>query len=114
MTLTVPIINKLSLNKIYGGIHFRTRSKHKTEYRELLWSMQPQPYQGKYPVHITYDFQFQGRRFDSSNCAYLVKLIEDALVNENVIPDDSPKYVHSTTMTTNAGNNEVVISIKPV
>lgn len=44
----------------------------------------------------------------------MVKLLEDGLVAEEVIPDDSPKYVRETRTITDGGDNEVTISIEPV
>lgn len=113
MTITIPITNKLSLNKIYGGIHFTTRKKHKDEYREVC-SYYAKPYEGEYPVKVTYHYKFKGRLLDSSNCAYLTKLIEDGLVQSGVFPDDGPKYIFSTENITDKGDNEVEVTIEPV
>lgn len=113
MTITVPIVNKLSLNKIYGGVHYRTRKKHKDEYHQMMHYKRPQQYTGTYPVTVTYHYKFKGKRLDSSNCAYLTKLLEDALVACNVFPDDSAKYIYSTTNITDKGDNEVEITITP-
>ena len=114
MTVTVPITNKLSLNKIYGGIHWSTRKRHRDEYHWTVKACKPGKYTGSYPAKITYDFQFKGRRLDSSNVAYMVKLLEDGLVHCGVIPDDAPKYVKQSTLITSSGDNEVVITIEPV
>jgi len=91
--LTLPIPLKLSLNVIYAGVHYRVRKQHKDLYRELVWALVREKYTGEYPVIITYHFKFKGRKLDSSNCAYLVKLMEDGLVHADVIPDDNRKYV---------------------
>ena len=75
--------------------------------------MQPKPYTGSYPVTITYHFQFNGRRLDSTNCGYMAKMIEDALIHCDVIPDDAPKYVKQSIYITDGGDNEVDVIIKP-
>lgn len=114
MTINIPIVNKLSLNKIYGGVHYRTRKKHKDEYLDTVWKCQPPMYEGDYPVEITYHFKFKGKRLDSTNCGYLAKLLEDALVKCGVMPDDSPKYVYSSKYISDKGENDVDIIIKPL
>jgi len=113
MTITVPLPTKVSLNKIYGGVHWSTRKRHKDEFAEAVWACQPKPYTGTFPVQITYYFQFKGRRLDSTNVAYMAKLLEDALIAEGVIPDDAPKFVASTTLIPCSGDNEVLIEIEP-
>lgn len=111
---TVPITNKISLNKIYGGVHWTTRKKHRDEYHTNVWAIQPKKYTGDFPVHISYSFKFKGRKLDASNCVYMLKLIEDGLVECGVIPDDNPKYVRSFSVEVEGGDNEVEISIDPV
>lgn len=114
MNITIPIVNKLSLNKIYGGVHFSTRKKHKDEYLQLVHFLRPPKYEGTYPVNVIYHYKFKGKRLDSTNCAYLTKLIEDALVACGVFPDDSAKYIFSTKNITDKGDNEVDVIIEPV
>lgn len=113
MTITVPLPTKVSLNKIYGGVHWSTRKRHKDEFREAMWACQPKPYEGTYPVQVTYYFQFKGRKLDSTNCSYMAKLLEDALIEEAVIPDDAPKFVAKTVLVPCQGENEVLIEILP-
>lgn len=113
MTVTVPLPHKLSLNKIYGGIHYHTRRKHRDEYLIAVQACRPKRYTGTFPAQITYIFQYRGRRLDSSNAAYMAKLLEDGLVHCGVIPDDAPKYIKRTILETDTGENEVIITISP-
>lgn len=115
MTITVQIPEKVSLNAIYAGVHFRVRSQHKEAYREAVWASQPQVYDGLFPVHCHYHFRLSGSRLDISNHAYMVKMIEDALVANEVIPDDNQKYVAEIKVTTEyvkkGAPNEVDVTI---
>lgn len=116
MKLTIPIPEKISLNKIYSGIHYRTRSRHKDAYRLAVMVSQPKPYSGPFPVECHYHFRLNGSRLDVSNHAYMTKMIEDGLVACGVLPDDDQKYVASITTTAEyvpkgKGQNEVEVTI---
>ena len=113
MIITVPIVNKVSLNKIYGGVHWSTRKKHKEEYLNTIHMLQPPVCDLEYPVTVIYHYKFKGRMLDSTNCSYITKLVEDALVTCGVFPDDSPHYIASTINVPGQGNNEIDIIITP-
>lgn len=116
--LTIPIPEKVSLNKIYSGIHFRTRIAHKDSYRLAVQVAKPKPYDGPFPVHCHYHFRLAGSRLDLSNHAYMLKMIEDGLVNCGVLPGDEPKYVCSYSVSAEkigkANENEVHVTIESV
>jgi hypothetical protein len=113
--LTLPIPDKISLNAIYAGVHFRTRTSHKQKYHNAVWSANPKPYTGIFPVHMEYHFRLHGRALDVSNHAYMLKMVEDALVHAGVIPDDTPKYVASITITAEKSKaDEVDVQITPL
>lgn len=115
MKLTVPIPDKVSLNKIYAGIHFRTRSKHKEMYYLATLSAKPKPYTGTFPVHMHYHFRLHGKPLDISNHAYMQKMVEDSLVHLGVLPDDTPQYVAGITITAEKDqSDEVDITITPI
>ncbi len=114
--ITIPIPEKISLNKIYAGIHFRTRSRHKDAYRLAVQVMRPKPYTGPFPASCHYHFKLNGSRLDVSNHAYMVKMVEDGLVACGVLPDDDQKYIASIVVTTEyvpkgKGQNEVVVTL---
>lgn len=96
---TIPIPDKVSLNKIYSGIHFRTRSQHKTSFHFAVLAGKVAQYPGPFPVHMHYHFRLHGTRLDVSNHAYMLKMVEDGLVDAGVIPGDDPKYVAGITIT---------------
>lgn len=100
MTLTIPIPEKVSLNRIYAGTQFRERSAHKDAYRLAVMSAKGlRPYEGTFPVHVHYHFRLAGSKLDISNHAYMVKMVEDGLVANGVLPDDDPRYVGQITVT---------------
>lgn len=100
MKFTVPIPEKISLNKIYAGVHWTVRSRHKDAFRGAVMASKPKKYTGLFPVIIYYHFRLQGKLLDSTNLSYMAKLVEDGLVHNGVIPDDSQKYVKSFMPTT--------------
>lgn len=113
--LTIPIPEKVSLNRIYAGVHFRERSRLKDDYRlAVLCAPTVKRYEGQYPVAVHYHFRIYGSRLDVSNHAYMLKMVEDALVECGVIQGDEQKYVASITMTAEKGDfDEVDVTITP-
>lgn len=99
MRFTIAIPEKVSLNKIYAGIHFRERMRHKEDYYYAVMEAQVPRYHGDFPIACHYHFKLRGTRLDISNHAYMLKMIEDALVAAAVIPGDDPKYVARITVT---------------
>jgi len=61
-----------------------------------------------FPVDITYLFTFKGKALDSLNLSAMAKLIEDSLVQNDILPDDSLKFVQSSTLITKKGNEDKV------
>ena len=98
--------DKISTNKIYSGIHWGVRKKHKTLFKSVPFVASKVK---KFPVHITFDFYFKKYPLDCSNVSYMAKLIEDTLVLRGVIPDDSPKYVSGITMTSKKGDDDMCL-----
>jgi hypothetical protein len=93
-TIELPI--KISTNKIYAGIHWTTRNKHKESfYYEVLRNKKYIAKPQNYPLELTFNFVFKSRPLDSSNCSYMAKMIEDSLVKIGIIPDDTIKYIKS-------------------
>lgn len=99
MRISIPIPEKVSLNKIYAGVHFSQRSEHKNAYYLAVLSAKPKRYEGAFPVHCHYHFRLRGTQLDIVNHSYMVKMGEDALVAAGVLPGDDPKYVGRITIT---------------
>lgn len=115
MKITIPIPEKVSLNRIYAGVHFRERSAHKDEYHMALMSVPGlEPWTGSFPVAVHYHFRLHGTRLDISNHAYMLKMVEDALVDAEVLPGDDPRFVGSITITAEKSDaDEVDVTITP-
>lgn len=96
---TIPIPEKISLNKIYAGVHFRERMRHKAEYQMAVLASKIDRYEGEYPLHIHYHFKLTGTPLDIDNHAYMEKMVADALVANGVIPDDTQQYIGARTTT---------------
>lgn len=112
MTITITIPEKISLNKIYAGVHWAIRSQHKDNSHVAVMSAKPALYPGPFPVNFHYHFKLHGKLLDTSNHFYLTKLVEDGLVACGVIPDDCPKYVAKISVSAEkakVGEDDVVI-----
>jgi hypothetical protein len=86
---------KVSSNEIYKGIHYSKRKKIKDSYYDYYSFLIRRKIKKvtKYPIDISILFTFTKNPLDSSNCSYMLKMIEDILVSEGIIKDDSSKYV---------------------
>lgn len=83
--INIQIPQKVSLNRIYAGVHFRERSQHKDDYFYAVLEAKPSVWEGTYPVACHYHFKIIGNRLDISNHAYMLKMVEDALVHAGVL-----------------------------
>lgn len=111
---TVFLPEKISLNKIYSGIPFRERSQHKDEYYFAVLASNIPRYHGAYPVRMRYHFRVPGTKLDISNHAYMLKMVEDALVHAKIIEEDDQRYVREITITSEKQDDCAVdITIEP-
>ena len=95
-TLVIPLTKKISTNAIYAGRHWAVRKKDADFYHnEILHYAKEQKIKKvkEYPISLILIFYFKNRPYDSSNCFYMAKLIEDGLRNAGIIDDDTPKFV---------------------
>ena len=106
------IVSKVSTNKIYAGLNWRTRVRHKDQYQwevmRVIKENNLQPIDG-FPIVLRFKFFFKKRVLDSSNCSYMAKLIEDCLVCQNIIPDDSIQYVSEVQILAVKGRKDEVL-----
>lgn len=93
--LSIPKHLVVSTNKIYSSQHYSVRSQMKTDYHWLIKTTKVKKIVGLPPYDFTYVFYFRHRRFDPTNCSYMVKMLEDGLVKEGVIENDNHRFVHS-------------------
>jgi hypothetical protein len=83
----------VSTNKIYSSRHWTYRNKIKKDY--AMWFLK---YKNKLPkfdykIDLEFNFYFKNKGYDSSNCSYMGKIIEDLLVKNGVIKDDNRRWV---------------------
>lgn len=97
MTYSLQLPEKISLNKIYGGINWRDRADVVDNFHSSLYDMKGRTVKIKnYPVTISYEFHFKSKPLDSSNCAFMAKMIEDAFIVHGILKGDSIEYVSET------------------
>jgi hypothetical protein len=90
---TIEIPEKISLNQIYAGVHWRKRQEWAEDMHWAVVAANLPPYGGPFPIDCRYRFKFHGKQLDSSNASFLMKLVEDGLVHAGVLPDDNRQYV---------------------
>ena len=96
-TLPIKVNGELSLNSIYGGLHWGTRRKQSQKVHEIVrFCMKSQNIPQKIfkkPVNI--DFKWHSK-LDLDNHGYIAKLIIDSLKGY-LIQDDTGKYINRIT-----------------
>jgi len=111
MNIKIPIPEKVSTNKIYSGMHWTKRKKLADLFHNSLIEYRNKAVK-EYPVEITYIFTFKSKPLDTTNCTFMVKMLEDSLIINKVIENDSPEYVSFTGIYSQKGNkDEVEINI---
>lgn len=87
----MPVPEKVSLNKIYAGMHWATRARLADLYHNCLRGIPVTTFDK--PVVCSYIFTWKTRSLDASNQVFMVKMIEDGLVKVGFFPDDTNVYV---------------------
>jgi hypothetical protein len=81
---------KLSLNKIYAGIHWTQRTKNKDTYGMIIKSQFKEVLSKEYRYKVSYEFNFKRNALDTSNTVYMLKMIEDIIFEDDtykIIPE---------------------------
>lgn len=90
MIIELKDLPKHSLNKVYSGVHWSKRKKDKDTYK-LIVKNQFKDVLSKDKVYkVSYDFRFKRNPLDTSNCVYMLKLIEDIIFEDDtykIIPE---------------------------
>ena len=91
----IPITNlKQSSNRIYVGAHWSKRKAFKDDVFSYSKAFcRPVQCITTYPVSIGYLFLFRKRGFDTTNCTYLVKCVEDSFRALGILKEDNPSCV---------------------
>jgi hypothetical protein len=89
----IPRQYKVSTNQIYSWIHWRKRKQIADWYHQLTKKDCKEFSTLLDKVDISFKFYFRSRYLDSSNCSFMWKMIEDSLVKNKLIKDDSNMYI---------------------
>jgi len=103
-----------TINQIYAGAHWAERKKIKDAWRwrvKAALTENPQKPVEHYPVTVEVIVQFTGRRYDWENCAFAAKLVQDALIAEGILENDSPPYISRGTLIPIKGPEDKVIYV---
>jgi len=99
---------KISLNKWYAGNHWTLRTEIKNNYKIIIKNQFKDVFSSDYSYIVDYAFYFKTRPLDASNCAAMVKLIEDI-----IFKNDSYKIVEKISISSEkAASDKVIINIK--
>lgn len=97
IVFAIDMVRKMSTNKIYAGTFYRNRVEDKTAYyfevRRAIHANKIKAFDTSIPVTLSFSFIFKKRPLDASNCSYMGKMIEDALVKNGILADDSSRIV---------------------
>jgi len=119
MKFTIPIIEKISNNKL-RTVHWGTRNSITKKYKEAVVKeiVQNKNSRNKFgnlddpPRELIFTFYFYNRPLDNLNCAGIAKMCEDGLVTGGILQDDNPKYVKSVTLISKVDKNNPRITIE--
>jgi len=89
----IPKEFKVSTNAIYAGIHWRKRKKIADYYHYISVEDCMSLKTIIKPVILRFEFYFKSRYLDASNCSFMWKMLEDWLVKNWLLKDDTNKYV---------------------
>jgi len=97
LVYNIPKQYKVSTNKIYAWMHWRQRKKIADYYHNIsrddcieLWHID-------WKVDLDFKYYWRSRYLDSSNTSFISKTIEDSLVKNKLLTDDSNSYIWKVT-----------------
>jgi len=103
MIIILKDLPKLSLNKLYAGMHWTKRKQIKDAYTLIVKSQFKDVLPASNRYDTEYHFTFKLRPLDASNCVAMVKMIED-IIFEN----DGYKIIKSILITSEKGAEDMV------
>lgn len=87
----IPI--KVSTNKIYSWMHWTIRNAIAERYHNLTTEDCNHFVTIDKKVDLKMRFYFRTHALDSSNCSFMAKMLEDSLVKNWLLQDDTNKFV---------------------
>lgn len=106
MRITLPLPQKVSTNTIYAGVHWSKRKEIADLYHMALLPFRRKPVPT--PCELHFAFTFKKAPLDCSNCGYMVKLLEDGMVTNEMMADDSVKYITAVYISSSKGTEDSV------
>lgn len=106
MRITLPLPQKVSTNTIYAGVHWAKRKEMADLFQMALLPFRRKP--APTPCELFFSFTFKKAPLDCSNCAYMVKMLEDGMVMNEILPDDSTQYVKRIHIISEKGTSDSV------
>ena len=82
-TITLKGLPKVSFNQLYAGKHWSYRKTIKDQYHTIIKSQCKKVFTKTAAYTCTYEFTFQSRPLDASNCAAMIKMIEDIIFEDD-------------------------------
>lgn len=96
MEIVLKDLPKHSLNQIYAGKHWTKRKKDKDLYKLLIKNQFKGVLSDEKVYSVSYLFEFRVKPLDTSNCVYMLKMIEDIIFKDDtykIIPELKIKSV---------------------
>lgn len=90
MKIIIKNLPKISLNKVYSGVHWSKRKKDKDTYKLIVKSQFKDVLSKDKVYKVSYDFRFKKNPLDVSNTVYMLKLVEDIIFEDDtykIIPE---------------------------
>ncbi|MCK5605324.1 hypothetical protein KAR91_25755 [Candidatus Pacearchaeota archaeon] len=106
MQLILKDLPKISLNLWYSGTHWSKRKEIKDNYHWLIKSQFKHVFSKDKQYEVDYVFYFKGAPLDVTNCAAMVKLIEDI-----IFQDDNWKIINKITISSRKAKNKQRVEI---
>lgn len=116
MELRIDLVDKVSANATYAGVHWTKRKKWKDNMLLACLSFKSRERIDSI-VDIDYTFYFKSHALDSENCAFMGKMITDCMIKYGILEDDSIKYVRRVSYESKKSSNKenyVEIKIKKI
>lgn len=104
--IMIDIPEKVSANAMYAGLHWTKRKELADLYHMAL--IEHRGTKWPTPAHLSFTFSFKGKLLDCSNTFFMAKMLEDSMVVNGIIPDDTPAYVASITVRVLKGTKDMV------
>ena len=102
-TITLFNLPKVSLNEYYAGKHWTKRKKLKDTYKLIVKNQFKGVFSKENSYKCIYTLFSKNKPFDATNCAVMIKMIEDI-----IFEDDSFTIIPEITIKSKKGESDLV------